>query len=66
MHRRFNGAHSSYFLRWFQHPIWRLGQARLGNGPYTLAGGYGEPAARNFEVIDSSFLPDWPSRQAYA
>eukprot|EP00971_Amphidinium_carterae_P034721 683378-Amphidinium_carterae.1 len=26
MHRRFNGAHCSYFHRWFQHPVWRLGQ----------------------------------------
>eukprot|EP00971_Amphidinium_carterae_P334984 6470598-Amphidinium_carterae.1 len=66
MQRRFNGAHCSYFHRWFQHPVWRLGQARLGNGPYTLAGAYGEPVHSNFANVDSSVLPDWPSRQAYA
>eukprot|EP00971_Amphidinium_carterae_P279544 5549497-Amphidinium_carterae.1 len=65
MQRRFNGAHCSYFHRWFQHPVWRLGQARLGNGPYTLAGSFGEPATTNFATVDSSFLPDRPSRQAY-
>eukprot|EP00971_Amphidinium_carterae_P135917 2693147-Amphidinium_carterae.1 len=66
MHRRFNGAHCSYFHRWFQHPVWRLGQVRLGNGPYTLAGAYGEPVHSNFASVDSSVLPDRPSRQAYA
>eukprot|EP00971_Amphidinium_carterae_P303073 6022150-Amphidinium_carterae.1 len=66
LHRRFNGAHCSYFHRWFQHPVWRLSQARLGNGPYTLAGSYGEPATTNFQTVDSSFLPDRPSRQAYS
>eukprot|EP00971_Amphidinium_carterae_P284021 5639111-Amphidinium_carterae.1 len=66
MHRRFNGAHCSYFHRWFQHPVWRLGQARIGNGPYTLANAYGEPVHSNFAIADSSVLPDLPSRQAYA
>eukprot|EP00971_Amphidinium_carterae_P201886 4005783-Amphidinium_carterae.1 len=66
MHRRHNGAHCSYFHRWFQHPVWRLGQVRLGNGPYTLAGAFGEPVHSNFAFVDSSVLPDRPSRQAYA
>eukprot|EP00971_Amphidinium_carterae_P145971 2893414-Amphidinium_carterae.1 len=65
MNRRFNGAHCSYFHRWFQHPIWRLSQARVGNGPYTLANAFGEPVHRNFEMADSNALPDLPSRQAY-
>eukprot|EP00971_Amphidinium_carterae_P029513 581100-Amphidinium_carterae.1 len=66
MHRRFNGAHCSYFHRWFQHPIWRLGQARIGNGPFTLAGAFGEPVHSNFVITDSGALPDLPSRQAYS
>eukprot|EP00971_Amphidinium_carterae_P342240 6481482-Amphidinium_carterae.2 len=66
MNRRFNGSHCSYFHRWFQHPIWRLSQARVGNGPYTLASEFGEPVHNNFEIASSNCLPDLPSRQAYA
>eukprot|EP00971_Amphidinium_carterae_P250188 4966413-Amphidinium_carterae.1 len=28
LQRRFNGGHCSYFHRWFQHPIFRLSQAK--------------------------------------
>eukprot|EP00971_Amphidinium_carterae_P202869 4025817-Amphidinium_carterae.2 len=63
--RRSNCGHCSYFHRWFQHPIWRLGQARVGNGPYTLAGGHHEPVVRNFEIPDMHALPDQPSKAAY-
>eukprot|EP00971_Amphidinium_carterae_P112622 2230323-Amphidinium_carterae.2 len=51
--------------KWFQHPIWRLGQARVGNGPYTLAGEHHEPITRSFEVPNQLSLPDVPSKVAY-
>eukprot|EP00971_Amphidinium_carterae_P090438 1790766-Amphidinium_carterae.3 len=63
--RRTNSGHCSYFHRWFQHPIWRLGQARVGNGPYTLAGEHHEPVIRNFEIPNMNSLPDAPSKAAY-
>eukprot|EP00971_Amphidinium_carterae_P119684 2371103-Amphidinium_carterae.1 len=47
--RRFNSGHCSYFHRWFQHPIWRFGQARVGNGPYSLAGEHHELVTGNWE-----------------
>eukprot|EP00971_Amphidinium_carterae_P348449 6490494-Amphidinium_carterae.1 len=46
-------------------PIWRLSQARVGNGPYTLANEFFEPVTRNYEIANSNALPDLPSRQAY-
>eukprot|EP00971_Amphidinium_carterae_P310575 6171374-Amphidinium_carterae.7 len=64
--RRFNGGHCSYFHRWFQQPLWRLGQARVGNGPYTLAGEHHEPITRTWEVPNGNTLPDAPSRTAFA
>eukprot|EP00971_Amphidinium_carterae_P227573 4514303-Amphidinium_carterae.1 len=68
MDRRSNCGHCSYFhrsVRWFQHPLWRLGQARVGNGPYTLAGEQHEPVRRNFEVANQHALPDLPSKDAF-
>eukprot|EP00971_Amphidinium_carterae_P089032 1762233-Amphidinium_carterae.2 len=63
--RRSNAGHCSYFHRWFQHPIWRLGQARVGNGPYTLAGEHHEPVRANFDSPNQHALPDGPSKAAY-
>eukprot|EP00971_Amphidinium_carterae_P154814 3069636-Amphidinium_carterae.1 len=65
MDRRQNGAHCSYFHRWFQHPILRLRQARLGNGPYTHAGEFGEPVTRNYEIANTNAVSDAPSRLAF-
>eukprot|EP00971_Amphidinium_carterae_P287722 5712096-Amphidinium_carterae.1 len=66
MDRKHNGAHCSYFHRWFQHPIWRLSQARVGNGPYTRANAFEEPVTHNYEIANSNALPDLPSRNAFA
>eukprot|EP00971_Amphidinium_carterae_P312643 6214004-Amphidinium_carterae.2 len=57
--------YSSYFHRWFQQPIWRFGQARVGNGPYTPAGEHHEPISRVWEVPNGNALPDGPSRKSF-
>eukprot|EP00971_Amphidinium_carterae_P026832 529372-Amphidinium_carterae.2 len=57
--RRLNSGHCSYVHRWFQHPIWRLGQARVGNGPYTLVGEHHEPVMKKFEIPNlNSSIPE--------
>eukprot|EP00971_Amphidinium_carterae_P221152 4390538-Amphidinium_carterae.3 len=63
--RRGNGGHCSYFHRWMNHPIWGLGQAKMGNGPYTLLKERFEPANAVWQVVNFSSLPDDPSRKAY-
>eukprot|EP00971_Amphidinium_carterae_P239390 4752398-Amphidinium_carterae.2 len=63
--RRINGGHCSYFHRWMQRPIWRLSQAKFGNGPYTLCKEHHEPATAVWKDINVNSIPDLPSRNAY-